>query len=62
MDKKYIVHLHYSGSEHEVTVPVYAKSLDEAETLAELEYGFCEGMTISRIRPDIVKAEVSNAD
>lgn len=54
-ERKYIVHLlSQANGGHEVTVPVFANSLEHAEDLATIEYGFGEGFEVTRVRPDVV--------
>ena len=58
-ERKYIVHLRkplLTGGQ-EVTVPVYANSLEHAEYLATIEYGFGEGFEIVRVRPEVSHKE-----
>lgn len=49
-NKKYIVSL--EGTAHSVEVPVYAKSLEEANELAEWTYTEA-GFTVARVRPAV---------
>lgn len=54
-ERKYIVHLlSQANGGQEVTVPVFANSLEHAEDLATIEYGFGEGFEITRVRPVVI--------
>ena len=58
-ERKYIVHLRQPllTGDQEVAVPVYANSLEHAEDLATIEYGFGEGFEIVRVRPEVSHKE-----